>query len=137
MATRREIKPATVDLENLILQYAGFKEQESTAKKAAEKLNKSIKNEFSTRKIDEFVVGTIKATVTVQPNEDFNESQAIEILRKELSPEDFEHCVKTKEYLDDDCFEDLVYSNKVDAGILMPCRSPKPPTITLRIGKVK
>ena len=63
--------------------------------------------------------------------------QAIEILRKSLTPEQFAKVVKTREYIDDDEMEKLVYAHEVDAEILAPAVTPKAPTVTLRLGKVK
>jgi hypothetical protein len=85
----------------------------------------------------EFVAGDVKATITEKENEDFNDLQAIDILRKTLGPDEFAKAVKTREYLDQDGLEDLVFHNQLDASILNPCRTKKEPTITLRLGKVK
>ena len=100
-------------------------------------LNETIKTELQNRNETEFIVGDVKASITITPKQDVNELQAIEILRKALTPEQFSQCVKTKEYIDDDEFERLVYAKEVDAEILMPAVTPLAPTVTLRLGKVK
>ena len=125
------------DLIDAIVEYKGDKEEESNIKKQVKALGDEIKQEMQNRDITEFIANGIRATITVTPNQDVNELQAIEILRKALSPEQFSKVVKTREYIDDDEFEKLVYAHEVDAEILMPAITPKAPTVTLRLGKVK
>ena len=125
------------ELGNAILDYQNAKKQETAIKKVVPELNETIKTELQNRKETEFIVGDVKASITITPRQDVNELQAIEILRKALTPEQFSQCVKTKEYIDDDEFERLVYAKEVDAEILMPAVTPLAPTVTLRLGKVK
>ena len=125
------------ELGNAILDYQNAKKQETAIKKVVAELNETIKTELQNRKEPEFIVGDVKASITITPRQDVNELQAIEILRKALTPEQFSQCVKTKEYIDDDEFERLVYAKEVDAEILMPAVTPLAPTVTLRLGKVK
>lgn len=125
------------ELGNAILDYQYAKKQENAIKRVVTELNETIKTELQNRKETEFIVGDVKASITITPRQDVNELQAIEILRKALTPEQFSQCVKTKEYIDDDEFERLVYAKEVDAEILMPAVTPLAPTVTLRLGKVK
>lgn len=134
--SRREVK-LSIDLDKIIPEYKQAKNQESKYKKLSSSLNDQIKDAFASLNIEEYEVGDIRASITSKPKEDFNELQAIEILRKELSPELFNQVVKTKEYIDDDEFENLTYSGKIKADILQPAITPLPPTITLRLGKAK
>lgn len=138
MATRRSVvsKPAET-LEDMIKIYVGKKEELDPLKKQVDDYNKRIKSEMTNRDLTEFTVGDIRASISVTPKSDFNELQAIEILRKNLTPDQFSRVVKTREYIDDDAFENLVYNHEVDASILAPAETPKEPTITLRIGKAK
>lgn len=138
MATRRSVgtKP-TESLEDMIQIYVGKKEELDPLKKQVDDYNKRIKSEMANRDLTEFTVGDIRASISITPKSDFNELQAIEILRKNLTPEQFNKVVKTREYIDDDAFESLVYNHEVDAAILAPAETPKEPTVTLRIGKAK
>lgn len=124
-------------LEDMVRIYAGKKEELDPLKKQVDDYGKKIKAEMRNKDLTEFIVDGIKASITVTPKSEFNELQAIEILRKNLTPEQFSKVVKTKEYLDDDAFENLVYNEGIDAGILAPAETPKEPTITLRLGKAK
>ena len=138
MATRRSVGTTPAEtLEDMIKIYVGKKEELDPLKKQVDDYNKRIKSEMTNRDLTEFTVGDIRASISVTPKSDFNELQAIEILRKNLTPEQFSKVVKTKEYIDDDAFESMVYNHEVDASILAPAETPKAPTVTLRIGKAK
>ena len=138
--SRKDIKPQKMEdfaLANAVLDYQNAKKQETSIKKIVTDLGGTIKQELQNRDVTEFIAGDVRASITVTSNQDVNELQAIEILRKALTPEQFSKVVKTKEYIDDDEFEKLVYAHEVDAEILMPAVTPKAPTVTLRLGKVK
>ena len=138
--SRKDLKPQKMEdseLGGIILDYQSAKKQETSIKKMVSDLGGTIKQEMQNRDVTEFVIGDVRASITITPNHDINELQAIEILRKALTPEQFSKVVKTREYIDDDEFEKLVYAHEVDAEILMPAVTPKAPTVTLRLGKVK
>lgn len=140
MATRREVIPKKLtdeELASIVSSYHDAKEVEKKVKKDVSEFGGKIKEELQNRNITEFVAGDIRATITVTENSEVNELQAIEILRKALTPDQFAKVVKTREYIDDDEMEKLVYAHEVDAEILAPAVTPKAPTVTLRLGKVK
>lgn len=140
MATRRKLgigKMTDEELESAVLAYKDAKESEKSVKKAVSDYGTQIKEGLQNRNETEFIAGDIRAYITVTENSEVNELQAIEILRKSLTPEQFSKVVKTREYIDDDEFEKLVYAHEVDAEILSPAVTPKAPTVTLRLGKVK
>lgn len=138
MATRRSVNTQSKEsLEDMIIIYAGKKEELDPLKKTVEEYVKKIKSEMINKDLTEYIIDDIRVSISITPKEDFNELQAIEILRKNLTPKQFEKAVKSREYLDDEAFESLVYNHEVDAAILNPCRIPKEPTVTLRLGKVK
>lgn len=138
--SRKDIKPqkmADSELRDVVLGYNSAKADEKDIKKRVTALGDCIKQELQNRDVTEFIAGDVRASITITPNQDVNELQAIEILRKSLTPDQFSKVVKTKEYIDDDEFEKLVYAHEVDAEILLPAVTPKAPTVTLRLGKVK
>lgn len=138
--SRKDLKPQLMEDQRLldaIVEYNEVKKQESSIKKVVSDLGGAIKQELLNRDVTEFVAGDVRASITVTPNQDVNELQAIEILRKALTSEQFSKVVKTREYIDDDEFERLVYAHEIDAEILQPAVTPKAPTVTLRLGKVK
>ena len=138
--SRKDLKPQKMEDEALYAVVQGYnnaKKEEASIKKVVSDLGGTIKQELQNRDVTEFVAGDIRASITITPKQEVNELQAIEILRKSLTPEQFSKVVKTKEYIDDDEFEKLVYAHEVDAEILMPAVTPLAPTVTLRLGKVK
>lgn len=138
--SRKDLKPQKMtdsELRDIVLGYNSAKADEKDIKKRVTALGDCIKQELQNRDVTEFIAGDVRASITITPNQDVNELQAIEILRKSLTPEQFSKVVKTKEYIDDDEFEKLVYAHEVDAEILLPAVTPKAPTVTLRLGKVK
>ena len=138
--SRKDIKPQKMDdasLTDVVLNYNSAKKEEGAIKQTVTDLGSVIKQELQNRNVSEFIAGDIRASITVTPKQEVNELQAIEILRKALTPEQFSKVVKTKEYIDDDEFEKLVYAREVDAEILVPAVTPLAPTVTLRLGKVK
>ena len=139
--SRKNLKAQTrateESLVDAVLGYKAAKSNEAEVKKVIKNLGDFIKSELQNRNLTEFTAGDVRASITVTQNQDVNELQAIEILRQKLTPEQFSKVVKTREYIDDDEFEKLVYAHEVDAEILMPAVTPKAPTVTLRLGKVK
>ena len=138
--SRKDIKPQKMtdsELRDIVLGYNSAKADEKDIKKRVTALGDCIKKELQNRDVTEFIAGDVRASITITSNQDVNELQAIEILRKSLTPDQFSKVVKTKEYIDDDEFEKLVYAHEVDAEILLPAVTPKAPTVTLRVGKVK
>lgn len=138
--SRKDLKPQNMEdsaLVDVVLNYQNAKKQETSIKKIVTDLGGTIKQELQNRNVTEFIAGNVRASITVTPKQEVNELQAIEILRKALTPEQFSKVVKTKEYIDDDEFEKLVYAHEVDAEILIPAVTPLAPTVTLRLGKVK
>ena len=138
--SRKDLKPQAMEdetLRALVWSYQDAKKEESVVKKLIAEKGATIKQELQNRDVTEFIAGDIRASITITPNQDVNELQAIEILRKALTPEQFSKVVKTREYIDDDEFEKLVYAHEIDAEILQPAVTPKAPTVTLRLGKVK
>lgn len=136
MATRRKLNiPPQDSLEDLVIAYADAKAELDPLKKLVDDYGTRIKENMINKDLSEITVGSVRASISISQREDFNELQAIEILRKNLPPELFGEAVKTKEYLDDSALEALIYANKIEAAILNPCRTPKKPVVTLRLGQ--
>lgn len=132
MATRRKLE-IKEPLETMVVNYYEKKNQMDSLKKVVDDYNKRIKNEMRAMNIDSFDAGGLIATISVTPKEDFNEEQAIEILRKNLPADEFKQIVKTREYIDNDALEKAIYNKRLDAAILSPCITPKEPVVTLRV----
>lgn len=122
-----------IDLKQVVKEFVEYRAEESRFKDLKDTHNKTIKAEMKSLKLSSFDVDNIHASITESPNTEFNELQAIEILRKTLKPAEFANIVKTREYIDSDALESAVFNKTLDASILAPCTVDKAPTVTLRI----
>lgn len=115
--------------------YKSYKDSENKFKKLGSKLNDEIKSTMSSMGVDEFSSDSYVATVKYSRKETLDEEKAIDVLRKTLSEEQLETVIKTKEYIDDDCLEKLVYNGDFDISLLEHCKVLGNEVATLRIKK--
>lgn len=123
----------SIDLKQVVKEFVEYRSEADRFTKLKDSHNKVIKAEMKSRGLNTFDVDNIHASMTETANTEFNELQAIEILRKTLKPEEFANIVKTKEYIDSDALESAVFNKALDASILAPCTVDKAPTVTLRV----
>lgn len=122
-----------IDLSTLIDTYKASKDNENEYKKLSKDLGAQIKNEFSSRKIDKFASDKYIATVSITQKESINQDRAIIILKDNLSDDQLDQVIKTKEYIDEDALEKLIYNGEVQADLLAGAIEKGKPTTTLRI----
>lgn len=115
--------------------YKSYKDSESKFKKLSSKLNDEIKEAMSSMGVDEFSSDSYVATVKYSRKETLDEEKAIDVLRKTLSKEQLKTVIRTKEYIDDDSLEKLVYNGDFDISLLEPCKVLGNEVATLRIKK--
>lgn len=125
------------NLPDMIDVYKKGKDQESKLHKENSEMGDEIKKVMTSNNLDDFSSNNWTAKISVTQKEDFNELKAIDILKDNLSKEDLSTVVRTKEYIDDDALEKLVYSGKFDIGKLQCCRTLGKEVVTLRITKKK
>lgn len=131
------------NLDSKLALYQEAKGEEKEWKEKSSNLNTEIKdymmkNLFADENGKRLFEGsTYNATLTVTEKESLDEDKAIEILKDKLSEEDFAKCVKTKQYIDDDALEKIVYSSGFDMQELNSCVVKSKPTYTLRVSKTK
>lgn len=131
------------NLDSKLALYQEAKSDEKVCKEKASNLNTEIKdymmqNIFADENGKRLFEGsTYSATLTVTEKESLDEDKAIEILKDKLSDEDFAKCVKTKQYIDDDALEKIVYSSGFDMQELNSCIIKSKPIYTLRVSKRK
>lgn len=139
--SRKELSPEMTDevFNRLIDEYGSIKLSMNEMKKTSDVLNNQIKDIFRERNIidQEYLTENNKAKVTVSYREKFDEEKAIEILRKELTPEDFSKAVRIKEYIDENALEELTFNKVFDASKLEKCIDKGEPVYTLRVDKLK
>lgn len=122
-----------VDLSTLIDSYKNSKDNENNFKKLSKDLGAQIKSEFKSRKIDKFASEKYVATVSITQKESINQDRAIIILKDNLSDDQLDQVIKTKEYIDEDALEKLIYNGEVQADLLANAIEKGKPTTTLRI----
>lgn len=115
--------------------YKSYKDSENKFKKLGSKLNDEIKSTMNSMGVDEFSSDSYVATVKYYRKETLDEEKAIDVLRKTLSEEQLKTVIKTKEYIDDDYLEKLVYNGDFDISLLEPCKVLGNEVATLRIKK--
>lgn len=128
---RKKIE-SQVSLDELIPQYAENKAMLDDYKKICDSENKKIKELMPA---DTYTAGGYKATKIIQHRESMNEDKLLDILHEC----GLEVVIKTKEYVDLDALESLIYKNRLDNETLMKidtCREAKE-VVTLRVSKVK
>nr|DAZ84885.1 MAG TPA: hypothetical protein [Caudoviricetes sp.] len=118
-------------------QYKEYKDSESKLHKVSEDLNKHIKYLMNTMGIRKFSSDKWTAIISTTQKEILNEAKAIGILKENLSETDFKSVVKTREYIDDDALETLVYNGDFDITKLESCKVVGKEVTTLRVSKIK
>lgn len=126
-----------IDIKSIIDEYKAFKDIENKAKKDSKPLGEQIKEYALKNGLEVVKSDNWQANVSVTPKQDFNELQAIEIIKKNLGGDLLSSVIKTKEYIDEDALEKLIYNGDIDAKLLAPCTIEKEPTVKLTIGKIK
>lgn len=126
------------NLSNMVSAYADVKAQEKAIKKDVDELNKDIKAAMIEGNISEAHGGGYVATLTEQKREDFDEDKLITLFKKNLdtNPE-LAKCIKTKEYIDMEALENLIYNAEINNNILTEMGKCKVRKVTqvLRIKK--
>lgn len=134
---RRDNKPSD-SLMALIIGYFENKSKSDAMAKKVKEQNELIKKQIVSEHLpDKFEVDDLKINRTVIKKWKFNDEQAIEILRKNLDADKFSEAVKTKEYIDDDALEALIYNKEIDGTMLDDCTERLPDVIQLKITKKK
>ena len=126
-----------IDIGAIIDECKAYKDTINRTKKLSEPLEAQIKAYALKNGLDKIKSDNWQANISVTPKQDFNELQAIEIIKKNLGGELLASVVKTKEYIDEDALEKAIYNGDIDAKLLAPCTIEKEPTVKLTIGKIK
>ena len=145
--TRRALKdvPEPVrddsEIKDKISEFYKHDQAHKNEKKKADDLKSDIKEYFSEHKITSLEANGLEANITIQDNSAFDSEKAINILKRaaedEIIPGNvLSSVVKTKEYVDEDALERLVYNKTIPADLVQPCIEQKAPIIKLTV-KVK
>ena len=125
-----------IDINKIIDLYKESKDKENALKKSNTEMGNNIKSYFQTNGIDRVDTDKYTATVTTSTSESLNEDLAIEIIKENLGGAMLATVIKTKEYIDEDALEKLVYNGDFDITKLAKAKITKT-TSTLRVSKKK
>lgn len=125
-----------IDINKIIDLYKESKDKENALKKSNTEMGNNIKSYFQTNGLDRMDTDKYTATVTTSTSESLNEELAIEIIKENLGGAMLNTVIKTKEYIDEDALEKLVYNGDFDIAKLEKAKITKT-TSTLRVGKKK
>ena len=124
------------DLSKTIDEYKESKDKENSLKKINNELSENIKSYMHEHNMTMANTDNYTATLSRKDSESLNEDLAIEIIKENLGGALLSSVIKTKEYIDEDALEKLVYNGDFDINKLAKAKIVKP-TFTLRVTKKK
>lgn len=123
------------DLDTLIPQYAANKSELDDYKKICDMENAQIKSIMKDFVITNYEAGGYKANYIISKRESINEAKLLEIAHRY----NLDQIVKTKEYIDFDVLEDIIYKGEVSGEALLEMDKAKEvkEVVSLKLTKVK
>ena len=119
-------------IDDLAKEKAEKTKLEGSIKKASD----FIKQKFRQLDIQEYTTDSFKAYLKYSNKVDLDECKVIKILKEYLSNDGQNKVIKTKEYVDFEALETLIYNGIIPAEILEPAQSVKT-IISLHTKEVK
>lgn len=95
-----------------------------------------IKKKFEELNIEEFSTADNRAYLQYSNKIEMDEDKVIDILKKHCKKDDYQKVIKTKEYVDFEALESLIYNGGISADKLEPAQTVKT-TVSLYTKKVK
>lgn len=126
---------AIKELETLTPRYAKNKAAAALIEERIKADNENIKRIFQQQGMTTFSAEGYRVNMSINNRTEFDEEALIKKLKamaEKLGPgaaADILASIKTKEYVDEDILEDLVYKGVVDAAELSECQIVKPITV--------
>lgn len=111
-------RKTNAELKNLVDSYGESKKEENAIVKRNKERNEQIKQLFLNNDISSFETDSFIATVSETEKQSLNNELALGILKKELPFPELTSVVKTKEYIDEDALEKLVFNGQFDISKL-------------------
>lgn len=111
-------RKTNAELKNLIDNYGESKKEENAIVKRNKERNSQIKQLFLDNDISSFETDSFIATVSETEKQSLNNELALGILKEELGENELTSVVKTKEYIDEDALEKLVFNGQFDISKL-------------------
>ena len=111
-------RKTNAELKNLIDSYGESKKEENAIVKRNKERNSQIKQLFLDNDISSFETDSFIATVSETEKQSLNNELALSILKESLDENELTSVVKTKEYIDEDALEKLVFNGQFDISKL-------------------
>lgn len=124
------------DLSKIIDEYKESKDRENALKKVNNELNENIKSYMHEHNMSSADSEKYTATLTKTDKEFLNDDLAIELIKENLEGALLNTVIKTKEYIDEDALEKLVFNGQFDISKLEKAKITKT-SYTLRITRRK
>lgn len=124
------------DLSKIIDEYKESKDKENALKKVNNELNENIKSYMYEHNMNSADSEKYTATLTKTDKEFLNEDLAIAIIKENLEGALLNTVIKTKEYIDEDALEKLVFNGQFDISKLQKAKITKT-SYTLRVTRRK
>lgn len=124
------------NLEKVIDQYFEEDQKKKSLEKELKNKNAFIKSKLAELGEDIYETSVAKATISYQHRNSMNDDKCIEILKENCKKEDLINVIKTKEYVDYEALESLIYNGGIAAEKLEPAQTETIIT-TLKVTAVK
>ena len=111
-------RKTNAELKNLVDSYGESKKEENAIVKRNKERNEQIKQLFLDNDISSFETDSFIATVSETEKQSLNNELALCILKEDLDENELTSVVKTKEYIDEDALEKLVFNGQFDISKL-------------------
>lgn len=108
-------------LDKLIPQYAANKREKDSYEKICNAENAEIKAIMRSFVVQKYTAGGYNATYSIQNRETIDEEAMLEILKES----GITNVVKTKEYIDFDALENVIYHNLIPDDVLQKLNTTK------------
>ena len=136
--TEKEITKITSNIMKLMPEYVEVKQAYDNYKKKEAELNKQIKEAMAETELDKWSWETDKGIVeySTRQSDEYDEEALLDYLHKH---KEFTSCIKTKEYIDQNELENILYNEKVSKRLMLGIdkfRTSKT-TQVLKIKKIK
>lgn len=112
------------------------KKEKTKLEGAIKKKSDFIKNKFKELDITEYLTEDTRAYLQYSNKIDMDEDKVIEILKENCNAEQLKNVIKTKEYVNFEALESLIYNNGIAAEKLEPAQTVKT-TVSLYTKPIK
>lgn len=118
-------KVEETNLKKTIDSLAEEKAQKTKLENSIKSKGDFVKSKFKELEIDEYYGDNYRAYLQYSNKINMDEEKVIEILKENCKKADLKDVIKTKEYVDFEALENLIYNGGIEAQKLEPAQSVK------------